>query len=1174
MTPRTFLARLGPAAIVLALAAGAAHAAESVTTRAALHDGFGRIVFDWGEEVEFEAGIEDDVLRVRFPRAMEADLDLVRRRLAPYVESAELSSDGRTASFPLNRPMQLRAFQYRNAVVLDLVETAPAAGGEAAPALARTGEHPGFSRVVFDWKRFVDYSVDREGDRVTVTFSDSGPLDLSRLAARLPRLVRSAEGASDGARTVVVLGVPADSRVRNFRLGTRIVVDVLGDGAERPARIAEAIENAPAAPELAVPPPAPVAGEASAPALVSLGATVEASGPAAVVPRAVAAMEPKALAPPRRLVPLPQRELDPGPEIGLAVDAESAAAAPAPPAARPGSGAESAPPPRLEAPARADVPLPRKVAGVATAAPPGAGASFERPAAEAALKVDFVPTPGGARLIFAWPEPVAAAVFRRAGYLWVVFDELAGWDLSAITPDPAGPVIAADQVPHRRATLLRFRLQPGLYPAVTRKEATWVVDLAEEASGVAHVIKVKPEPHAAMGARLFLPVVDLGERIEVTDPEVGDRLVTVPLEAAESGIAIERDFLEVKVLATAQGVAITPKTDDVEVRLLRNGVVITREDGLRLSGADGRRVAARAEPTFGVDRARSLLLRFDDWRRGAPERFIEINHELLRGIAEAPAEERNEPRLKLAQFYFAHGFAADAKGVLVAIAEHDAKVASNRGFRALSGAVDFLLNNFDVADKVLFHADFDGNREVAVWRGATAASHKQWTRAADAFALGAGAVESYPKDLRIRFLTLEARTALAVGDIERLDSILAVLGATDPPEDVRVHATYLRGAALERLGHLDAALENYERAASSANRPIAARAKLARVSLLRKRGDLTADQAIDRLSGLRFAWRGDDFELALLKTLGELYIEQRYFRDGLNTLRQAVTYFPKDATTRAIAQKMNEVFEGLFLGRGADALTPVSALGLYYEFRELTPLGAEGDEMIRRLADRLVAIDLLDRAAKLLEHQVKYRLEGGEKARVGARLVVVQLLDKRPKAALRALAETRWTSLAPDLADERRRLEARALADLGRYPEALVLLGQDEAPEAGLLRGEIQWRARDWKGAAQTFEALLGEMGGDEESLSASQHRHLMQLAVSLALAGDQAGLDRVRERYAEALAPGAEADAFRLITGKVDRGATQFRQLAGKIAEVDNVQAFMASYREKLANGGFSAIN
>ncbi|MEJ0067681.1 MAG: hypothetical protein WDO24_01900 [Pseudomonadota bacterium] len=78
---------------------------------------------------------------------------------------------------------------------------------------------------------------------------------------------------------------------------------------------------------------------------------------------------------------------------------------------------------------------------------------------------------------------------------------------------------------------------------------------------------------------------------------------------------------------------------------------------------------------------------------------------------------------------------------------------------------------------------------------------------------------------------------------------------------------------------------------------------------------------------------------------------------------------------------------------GPRKLPPLTALALYDDFRDLTPPGPRGDKMIQNLADRLVAMDLLDRAGELLDYQIKNRLSGTEKARIGARLAVVQMLD-------------------------------------------------------------------------------------------------------------------------------------------------------------------------------------
>ena len=52
--------------------------------------------------------------------------------------------------------------------------------------------------------------------------------------------------------------------------------------------------------------------------------------------------------------------------------------------------------------------------------------------------------------------------------------------------------------------------------------------------------------------------------------------------------------------------------------------------------------------------------------------------------------------------------------------------------------------------------------------------------------------------------------------------------------------------------------------------------------------------------------------------------------------------------------------------------------------------------MIRRLADRLASIDLLDQAAELLQYQVDKRLEGAARAQVAARLAMVYLTARTP----------------------------------------------------------------------------------------------------------------------------------------------------------------------------------
>jgi hypothetical protein len=57
-------------------------------------------------------------------------------------------------------------------------------------------------------------------------------------------------------------------------------------------------------------------------------------------------------------------------------------------------------------------------------------------------------------------------------------------------------------------------------------------------------------------------------------------------------------------------------------------------------------------------------------------------------------------------------------------------------------------------------------------------------------------------------------------------------------------------------------------------------------------------------------------------------------------------------------------------------------------------------------------------------------------------------------------------------------------------------------------------------------------------------------------------------------MAEGKHAESFSLLTSEIDPTKIEFRNLAGAIARVDELEAFMANYRTKLAQKSLSAIN
>ncbi len=148
-----------------------------------------------------------------------------------------------------------------------------------------------------------------------------------------------------------------------------------------------------------------------------------------------------------------------------------------------------------------------------------------------------------------------------------------------------------------------------------------------------------------------------------------------------------------------------------------------------------------------------------------------------------------------------------------------------------------------------------------------------------------------------------------------------------------------------------------------------------------KAGVMTSDAGIAALERLRFRWRGDLLEMKTLRKLASLYFAKLRWRDGLHTLRIAATAFPNDDISRKAQDDMRAAFAELFIGGRADKIPPVEALAIFYDFVDLTPIGADGDEMIRRMSERLVAQDLLGPAADLLSYQIDKRLDGVARAR-------------------------------------------------------------------------------------------------------------------------------------------------------------------------------------------------
>ncbi len=1002
---------------------------------------------------------------------------------------------------------------------------APAAATPATPATTgapalpvRAADHGSFDRLVFDWPNTVSYEVQQNRDKVTVTFARAATIDLAALRRDLPADVSVVSAEPNGPSTVVVLQTPANAQLHYFATQGHVVLDIYR-------------ANAAISPQAKVD-PAPVAAKSNQ----------TAGKPAAAEPPKMAATAstapPAPTAPPATAQPIAQ----------TAPTAPTAAA----PVGTPANPAKPMP---------AAAPSPAAVTPSPPAAVPGAPSTIQPAVATKAFSISV-----------SWDQPVGAAIFQRAGYLWMVFDRHQDVDIPLIRRLGGEAVTFAEELPSKSVTILRLILQPDYKPSVRRDGLLWVVDLSGEAAEPSAPIDVVAPARLANGTGIALAVKEPGNVIDFVDPEVGDTIVVVPVGAAGAGVYPGRDTPDVQLLPTLQGVAIVPHTDAIDVKTSRQGVTIALPGGtnMLLSTSVGPAKTAKG-PALATGTG---LFDVSGWRGGGEEDFTKARKELDDSMLDLSPSAVGPANLRAAQFFFANGFAAECLGNLRLAEAADPTMVDTAPFRALRGACSFLMGRYQEAQADLDNPLLKDDGEAQMWRAAAhAAPIRQPAEWNKALASGVPLLKNYPKPLKWPLAEQVAKAALADNDDATARDAIAIMDELATRSDEKSEVSFMTATLEEAKGQFDRAIANYERAKEGDSREYRARAALAQTELLLRTKKIKAKEAAERLDRLRFSWREGDFEFNLLRRLAELQAEAEEYPEALRTLRTLVNNYNDNPAVSQVRTTMGEIFAKLYLEGAADTLPPVAAIGLYDEFRELTPTGPSGDEMIRKLADRLVKVDLLDRAAALLKYQVNFRLKGLDKARVGSQLALLDLMDKRPNDALDAISGSTVDGLPPELIDQRRHLQARALADLDRGPDAIAALKDDKSREGQLLRAEIYQREKDWASAADTFAELVPEPERGAK-LSEGDAQLVLDWATALTLGKDDRGLASLRRIYGPAMAGTSFQAAFDLLTSAPDKQITNFPGLADKIKQAQAFETFIASYKEKIQAAGLSSIN
>jgi tetratricopeptide (TPR) repeat protein len=740
------------------------------------------------------------------------------------------------------------------------------------------------------------------------------------------------------------------------------------------------------------------------------------------------------------------------------------------------------------------------------------------------------------RLDFPWRNPCGAAVFRRGDAIWIVFDADAKLDLSS-APKNAVQFASMQTFSGAGYSAVRIATRTPVAFAATADGSDWAVILEPFSSPPFAPVKLVRDDSDGPAA-LTTAMAGATGVFWIDDAAVGDKVAVVTALAPAKGLPSRRDFVQFALLQSAQGLAVEPKADDLSVTYSGDIVTVGRPKGLTLSSGIARQTQADALDAPKPAALPGLI--GADWAKTGAGGFMARYNALTGPVADEDGQGGESPvagHMALARFLLGEQLSFETIGVLDDAFRTHASLGGEAEFRALHGMARAMAGRYKEAETDFAVPQLQDNPAAALWRGYVLAKTSQWPDAKKEFTAGTSALQQFPAVWRQRFARAAAETAMASGDLAGARSwinyALASLG--DPEEDPQTKL--VEAEVLQRQGDVADALPKFQALGQVADDSVAGPATLHATQIQLAQNAVTPDQAIDTYDGLRFRWRGGAFELETVRSLGQLYLAQGRYREALEAFRSAGKDLPDLPEATQLQADLTAAFKSLFLDGQADGLQPVQALALFYDFKELTPVGADGDAMVRRLTRRLVDVDLLPQAEELLKYQVDNRLDGVSKAQVATDLAVIDLMDRKPEDAIDAINASRTTILPGPLNTLRRVVAARALTGLGQYDTALEMLGADTSPDGMDARAEILWRQKNWPAAGAIFEKILGDRFKTVTPLRSEQEGQLLRAAVAYSLAADDASLGRLRTRWTPFVAGARNPDALRVALSGLNDG-------------------------------------
>lgn len=714
-----------------------------------------------------------------------------------------------------------------------------------------------------------------------------------------------------------------------------------------------------------------------------------------------------------------------------------------------------------------------------------------------------------------------------------------------------------------------------------RNKYSWVVELSqsnnEESEFVVKPIKVEVNNEWGENT-ISIKAENLAGPFKIKDENTGNDLHIFTIKDNGRGILLGREFVDLKINESLQGLFIKEKSDFLSYKIDNDKLTIKKLPNLIISeeiiatdfsaGDNGNELISKTmgifpeQSVFPFTKALAALEEIkknnasstqestnnDDNESNEDSQEDSEDSELflddgiieeisfsdtvinkLDNILKATEDEtRSDEKLNLANFYFSKGMYPESLGILYDIMISDAGYNNILKVRSTYAATLYLTKKYQesydaftqLVDESLNNSSYN---EFKLWKWFSLQKRNEKLRIRGEPNIKMDFVSSHDKfmqqyddETRFNFGYSYIIELINNHKIEDAKSIFDIVTYSGYPEERNNDAKFLR-AKLQILDNnsTEALKALNELIQDVDDRKNRARALFEITKYNLINGISSTEQAIDKFMLSSTIWRDNYFEMDVYETVGNLYLAEKDYLNALNTWKDLVANFPQTTESLFILGKMKEVFIELFDGGTAYDMDPLEALRIYFKYRELMPSGEVGDRIARKIANFFLKADMIEDAIDIILHQIKYRSIGEEKAKLVLWLSNIYINNRDLISAEDVLNIAKEEEKSYKTSDLIRYQRAYIKAKRELYREGMDLINGDFSDGANKSRIELFWVRENWFGLTQLIEEKLDSIKETEpEPLTDEELSYIIKLAISYSAQGKDDKIQALKDDF------------------------------------------------------------